>query len=102
MKSLTTRTRHSLLLFAFSHHPEEFHDHEQISGVRTSSDEEDSRMVRTPAPVYKFVLDNHTQMATLPTDPETQYNTQTEAIGPQTVIYHDLVWVDENSTVTKT
>jgi hypothetical protein len=33
IKALNTRTRQGLLLFANRHHPEGFHDHEQISGA---------------------------------------------------------------------
>jgi hypothetical protein len=101
-KALSSRTRKNLLLFAWSHHSEEFCSHEPISGERISSDEKSSRITQSPAQVYKFVLDSHSQIPGLQADPGPQQNAQAGAIAPCTALRHDLVWVNEKNTAAET
>jgi hypothetical protein len=95
-KGFNSRTRHSLLLFASSHHSEEFYSYESISGARTSHDNENSRIPQSTDLVYKFVLDSHSELPELQADLGTQQDAQAGTIVTSTAKYHDLVWVDEN------
>jgi hypothetical protein len=102
IKALNSRTRHSLLFFASSHHSEEFYSRKSISGARISSDDENSRISQSADLVYKFVLDSHSQMPELQADPGNKQNAQAGMIVPSTAQHLDLVWVNENNTAAET
>jgi 5-hydroxyisourate hydrolase-like protein (transthyretin family) len=70
-KALSNRTRHNLQSFAWSHHCEELYSHRPISGETISPDEKKSCIPQSSAPVYKFVLDSHSQVPELQAEPGT-------------------------------
>jgi hypothetical protein len=95
-KALNGRTRHTLLLFAWSHHSEDLYSHEPISEENIPSEEQNPRNLQSQVPVYRFVLDSHSQLPELQADPGTQQNAQAGTIAPSTTAYNELVWVNEN------